>query len=520
VDVEQLNLTLLVAAAVVLVAIGAVRLAARIGFPTLLAYLALGLVLGESVIGIRFDNADLAQGLGFVALVVILIEGGLTTPWRTIRPALSAAALLATVGVVVSTVVTGLVAALVLQVDVRIGLLCGALLATTDAAAVFATLRRLRLPGRLTSILEAESGFNDAPVVLLVLALSSDSHHPVWLTVLLLPYELLVGLAVGAAVGGLGVLLLRRQALPASGLYPLAVVGFAVAAYAGAAVIGASGFLAVYVAALLLGNADLPHRPAVRSFSEGLGWLAQIGLFVMLGLLASPPRLPSAVLPAVAVGLALLLVARPLAVALSVLPLRLPLREQAFLSWAGLRGAVPIVLATIPLRNAVPNATRLFDLIFVLVIVFTLVQAPTLPWVARRLGLTSSAEPADLAVEIAPLNRLDADLVHLRVPDRSRLNMVETRELRLPPGAGVLLVIRGGSSVIPEPGTRIRSGDELLVIAPAAHRRAVERRLRLVHESGRLARGWYGDADTEEPRVGGWGRVTGFLRRPRRPLHR
>jgi cell volume regulation protein A len=496
-DVEQLNVLLLVAAGVLLVAIGAVHVSAGVGVPALLIYLALGLALGESGLGVKFSDANLAQSLGFAALVVILAEGGLTTRWDSIRRGLPLAVLLSTVGVALSAMLTGLAAAWLLHVDLRIGVLCGAMVSSTDAAAVFATLRRLGLPGRLTAVLEAESGFNDAPVVLLVMALSLNEHRALWQHAGLLAYELVAGGLIGLAAGWIGATLLRRQALPATGLYPVAVITFAVLGYAAAAVAHTSGFLAVYLAALVLGNADLPHRPAVRSFSEGLAWLAQIGLFVMLGLLASPSRLPDVVLPAIAVGLVLLLVARPLSVLASGLPLRVPWREQAFLSWAGLRGAVPIVLATIPLTHGVPHATRLFDLVFVLVIVFTLVQAPTLPALGRRLGLVGSAELADLTVEIAPLERMDADLLHLRVPEGSRLNSVLIYELRLPPGAGVLLVIRGATSIVPEPTTPLSVGDELLVVTPAEHRKAVERRFRLVHRDGRTARGFYGDPTYE-----------------------
>lgn len=511
-DVEQLNLLLLVAAAVLLVAIGAVRLSAWIGLPALLAYLALGVALHES--GVQFHDVRPAQSLAFAALIVILAEGGLTTRWTTIRPALPAAVLLATVGVALSAALTGVVAAVLLDIDWRRGVLLGAILSPTDSAAVFSTLRRLRLPARLTTTLEAESGFNDAPVVLLVTLLSLHTDRSVWLSALVLGYQLLAGLVVGLAAGRLGVLLLRREALPATGLYPVAVLAFAVLGYAGAAEIGASGFLAVYVAALVLGNADLPHRPAVRSFSEGLAWMAQIGLFVLLGLLASPSRVPGVLLPAVGVGLALLLVARPVSVALSLLPVRWPWREQLFLSWAGLRGAVPIVVSMIPLTHDVRGATRLFDLVFVLVVVFTLLQAPTISAVARRLGVGLTAELAELTVEIAPLERMRADLLHLTVPETSRLNAVQMYELRLPPGAAVLLLIRGTRSLVPEPTTPIAVGDDLLVVTPEEHREAVERRFRLVHEGGRTARGFYGDPAYAGPPPRGWRRLLAARLRP------
>ncbi len=492
-DIEQLNLLLLVGTAVLLVAIGAVRLTARAGLPSLLVYLALGLALGESGVGIRFENFQLAQDLGLSALVVILVEGGLTTRWSSVRPGLPAAVMLATVGVAFSALLTAVAAVVLLGLDWRLALLCGAVLSPTDAAAVFSTLRRLRLPPRLTAILEAESGLNDAPGVLAVMLLSSGVHRAGWEIAALLGYELAGGAVIGFVIGRLGAELLRRQALPATGLYPVAAFALAVLAYATASVAHASGFLAVYLASVVLGNADLPHRPAVRSFSEGLAWLAQIGLFVMLGLLASPSRLPGAVLPGVAVGLALLLVARPASVVASVLALRVPWRQQAFLSWAGLRGAVPIVLATIPLTEGVPDSARLFDLVFVVVIVFTLVQGPTLPLLARRLGVSAAAEVQELGVEVAPLEYLSSDLVQLSVPARSRLNAVEIYELRLPPEAAVLLVVRDRHAFVPEPTTAVLSGDDLLIVTPSEHRDLVEQRLRLVHEVGRTARGWWGD---------------------------
>ncbi|BCJ63354.1 hypothetical protein Prubr_03750 [Polymorphospora rubra] len=353
----NLDVALLIGSAVLLVAVGAVRFSTRLGLPSLLVYLALGVAIGEAGLGIRFDDAELTRTLGFCALIVIIAEGGLTARWSTLRPVLAAAATLATVGVAVSIVVVGAVLHLVLGLDWRLALLYGAVLSSTDAAAVFATLRRLRLPRRLVALLEAESGMNDAPVVLLVVLLSTTGFgaHPWWQEGLLLAYELALGAAVGLLVGRAGRWLLGRAALPAAGLYPIAAVGLTVLAYAAAAVVHASGFLAVYVAGVVLGNARLPHRQAILGFADGLAWLAQIGLFVLLGLLVSPSRLDDAVLPAVVAGVALVFLARPLSVLVSTLPFGFGVRERLFLSWAGLRGAVPIVLATIPLSAGAPG---------------------------------------------------------------------------------------------------------------------------------------------------------------------
>ncbi|MEH1057653.1 potassium/proton antiporter [Micromonospora sp. CPCC 206171] len=488
-----LDLALLLGAAVLLVAIGAVRFSTRLGVPSLLVYLALGVAIGEAGLGIRFDDAELTRVLGFCALIVIIAEGGLTARWSTLRPVLGLAAALSTVGVLVSILVVGLVVHLLLGLDWRLALLYGAVLSSTDAAAVFATLRRLRLPPRLVATLEAESGMNDAPVVILVVLLSrAEGGHPWWYEVFLVGYELGVGAAVGLAAGLAGRFALRRAALPSSGLYPIAAVGFTVLAYAAGAVLHASGFLAVYVAGVLLGNARLPHRQAILGFADGLAWLAQIGLFVLLGLLATPSRLDAAVLPAVVAGLALLLLARPLSVLVAALPFRVNLREQAFLSWAGLRGAVPIVLATIPLSERVPGADRLFDAVFVLVVIFTLLQAGTLAPAARRLRVTAPAELAEIHVETAPLERMRADLLQLEVPPGSRLAGVHVDELRLPVGASVTLVLRDGAGFVPGPDTRLKAGDSVLIVATAGVRDEVERRLRAVSRRGRLAR-WFGE---------------------------
>ncbi|MEQ4304473.1 potassium/proton antiporter [Plantactinospora sp. B6F1] len=495
---ERLDVALLVGAAVLLVAVGAVRLSSRLGVPSLLVYLAIGVAIGESGLGIQFDDAELTRMLGYCALIVIIAEGGLTARWSTLRPVLGLSVTLATVGVVVSIGVVGVVVHALLGLDWRLALLYGAVLSSTDAAAVFATLRWLRLPRRLVTTLEAESGMNDAPVVLLVVLLSTTSlaGHVWWYEVLLVGYELVAGAVLGFGVGMLGRWTLHRAALPSSGLYPIAAVGLTVLAYGVANVLHASGFIAVYVAGVVLGNSRLPHRQAILGFADGLAWLAQIGLFVLLGLLSSPGRLENALLPAVVTGLALTLLARPLSVLVSAVGVRVGLREQAFLSWAGLRGAVPIVLATIPLSEGLPGADRLFDTVFVLVVIFTLVQAGTLAPVARRLGIAAPAEPTELRVETAPLERMQADLLQLEIPPGSRLVGVHLDELRLPVGASVTLVSRDGAGFVPGPDTRLKVGDSLLIVATARVRDEVERRLRAVNRRGRLAR-WFGEYGDE-----------------------
>ncbi len=486
---------LLVGAAVLLVAVMAARLGSTLGLPALLLFLGLGMLIGEAGLGVEFSDPDLAHALGFGALVLILAEGGLTTRWSGIRASIGVAGLLATVGTGVSLGAVALFGHLVLGLEPWTAVLLGAVCSPTDAAAVFSVLRRVPLPERLRGTLEAESGLNDAPTVLLVTlasaaALGDDITGGVPGLVGLIALELAGGIAIGLALGWLGAQVLRRVALPSSGLYPLAAVGWAVLAYGLAAVAHTSGFAAVYVCALLLGNSTLPHRQATRSFVEGIGWIAQIGLFVMLGLLAFPSRLTwDVALVAVLAGIFLTVVARPLSVLVCTVWFRLPLRYSLFMSWAGLRGAVPIVLATIPLSEGVPGADFLFDVVLVFVVVFTLLQAPTLPWVARRLGLGERLV-SDVEVESAPLDKVSATLLQIRIPVRSLLHGVMVSELRLPRNAVVSLIIRDEKMFAPGGRERLRSGDELLIVTPAGLGGTVERRLRAVGRRGRLARWW------------------------------
>jgi potassium/hydrogen antiporter len=489
--VDRLPLVLGVGASVVLVAVIAVRVSTRVGLPSLLIYLGIGVALGEVGLGIRFDDAALTQALGLAALVLILADGGLSTRWTTVRPALGLGVALSTVAVAVSIGITGLALWALLGLDLRIAFLWGAVLSSTDAAAVFSVLRNLGLRGRLVGSLELESGLNDAPCFLAVVLLSSTAVLS-WLDPLLVVYELVAGGVIGVVLGRLGALGLRRAALPATGLYPLATLAVCIVAYAAAQSVHASGLLATYVAALVLGNSTLPHREGTRSFAEGLGWLAQIGLFVLLGLYVSPERLTGALVPALIAGAVLVFAARPLSVMAAAIGFRVPWREQVFLSWAGLRGAVPIVLALIPLTEGVPGAQALVDAVFVLVVVLVLVQGTTLPVVARTLGLAGDSRVEEIEVDAAPLESLRADLLQMTVPEGSRMHGVYVRELRLPEGSGLSLVVRGGTSFTPQGESRIQEGDQLLVVSTETARAAAEERLRSVDRSGRLAR-WHGD---------------------------
>lgn len=496
-DVHELDTFVLVGSAVTLLAILAVRLSSRAGLPSLLIYLLMGVALGEQGLGIEFEDAELAHALGFAALAIILAEGGLTTSWREMRPSIRLGVSLATIGVAVSVTVVAVGAHFVLGLPWELALLLGAVTSPTDAAAVFSVLRVVPLPKKLTGSLEAESGLNDAPTVVLVTLVASgavDDHGPLALFGII-GYELAAGTAIGLAAGFGGAWVMRRAALPSSGLYPLAVLSLAFLGYGVATSVHASGFAAVYVSALVLGNMELPHRAATRSFAEGVAWLAQIGLFVMLGLLLSPGRISwETVGLAVLAGLILTFIARPLSVLFSAVVQPMPWRELGFISWAGLRGAVPIVLMTIPLAEGIDQSERLFDIVFVMVVIYTLLTGPTLPLVARVLKVARRSEPRGLEVEAAPLERIAADLLQVTISPVSQMHGVEVGELRLPQGSSVSMVIRDGRTIIPEHRTVLRHGDDLLVVTPRKLREKTEERLRQVSEHGRLAQ-WLGERD-------------------------
>ncbi len=492
---EELSPVLLVSSLVLIVCVAAVRLATTSGLPTLLLYLAIGLAIGNEGLGINFTSEEIAQVLGYSALILILVEGGLTTRWDSIRASVAPALSLATVGVVVSVLVVAVALHQVLGTDWRESLLIGAILASTDAAAVFSVLRVVPLPRRLSGLLEAESGFNDAPVVLLVTALSLQIAHPEeadpwWELVLKAVGELGGGALIGLAVGWVGGRLMHLLAQGTSGLFSIGIVSLGVLAYASAAVVHTSGFIACYLAALVLGNMDLPHRQSVGGFAEALGWLAQIGLFVMLGMLATPSAFLDQVPRAIIAGLVLLLLGRPLSVLVAVGPFGFRWRELTFLSWAGLRGAVPVVLATVPMTRHAPHTGWIFNLVFMLVVIFTLVQAPLLPWMARLLKVTEPSRATGVLVESVPLEQMGAEMLEVLVTPGSKLAGVEVYELRLPRRANVSLIVRGEDTFVPDAHTRLWTGDQLLVVTPGVARARTVARLEAVSRHGRLA-GWH-----------------------------
>lgn len=487
---HEMFVTVLIACGVVLAGVIAVRISSRSSMPGLLLYLGIGLVIGEAGFGIRFDDAQLAYNVSATLVGLLLFDGGFTTRWPEFKPVAVKAGLLGTVGVLVSITVAATIAVLVLGVDLRTGILMAAMVSSTDAAAVFAILRRLPLKSRVRTTLEGESGFNDAPVIIVVTVVVSDAWDRANVAEMVATglFQLVAGGVVGLVVARVGQSLLHRISLPSAGLYPLATLAIALSAYSAAGTLHASGLLAAYVAGLWLGNQALPHHAATEGFTESISWLAQIALFVLLGLLASPAELPGAIVPALVIGSALTFIARPISVFACLAPFKEKIRTMVFVSWAGMRGALPIMLATIPLTHALPGASHMFHVVFLLVVTFTLVQGPLLPKLAPWAGVLDSISPRELAFESSPLEGINASLIQFRIPTGGCLAGMWAVDLRLPKGAVLSMVIRGKEIIVPDLDLRLRANDQLLMAVESGLVERVQSRLLLLNDHGPLAR--------------------------------
>jgi potassium/hydrogen antiporter len=465
---------LIIAVAVLLVGSIAASFVDRLGAPTLLVFLGLGMLLGEDGPGgIHFDDATLARDAGTVALMVILIEGGLLAERSEIRRALAPASLLASLGVLTTAAVVALSAHVVVDLSWTLSLLLGAAVSSTDAAAVFAALRGTDVRRSLAAILEAESGLNDPFAALLVIGLvewSTTSHFGAADGLLLLVRQAGIGAAGGMAIGIAAVWLLRRLPLPSAGLTPVITVAIALAGAVGVSALDGSGLLAAYLIGLVIGDARIPHAAVVRGFLQGSAWLAQLGLFVLLGLLVTPSRMLDEGLAPILVAVVLVLVARPLAVLLCTTPFGLSLREQGFLAWAGLRGGVPIVLATFPIAAGVPGALRVFDAVFFVVVLSVAAQGLTMRWAAHRLALVDAHPVPRLAeIDSATLSTLHSELVELRGRDLGIGAGTLVRDAELP-GAAIIVAIRRHDQIVRPRGSSALDGDDHLYLLVARER--------------------------------------------------
>jgi potassium/hydrogen antiporter len=449
--------------------IAATLIAGRLQLPGLVLFLGLGMVIGSDGLGwVDFDNYKLARTIGIVALALILFEGGLTTGFHELRSVAWPGISLALIGTIGTAALAAVAAKLLFDFTTLEALLVGSILAGTDGAAVFALLRGSTLRRRLAKTLECESGLNDPVAVLLVVALIAAITEAgygfgdaVWLFV----RQLGIGTAVGLGVGWLGVRAFERVPLATPGLYPVASMTVAALAFGAADTLHGSGFLAVYLAGLALGDHRIPAKRTVVAFHEGVASVAQIAVFVVLGLLVFPTQLRTVAVDATALALLLAFLARPLATLLATVPFRFSLQERIVLGWAGLRGAVPVVLATFPVIDQVPRSLEFFNIVFFAVLVSTLLQGMTFERLAAVLGVTTNepAMPRPLA-ESGTIRRLGAEVVEFHVRDDDAICGLRIRELGLPRDALVNVIVRGEQALPPRGSTRIEPGDRLHVL--------------------------------------------------------
>jgi len=448
------------------------KISDRLGIPALLLFLILGMLAGsDGPGGIYFDDPALAQFVGVVALVLILFSGGLDTEWNRVRPVIKEGLILSTLGVFITALVVGLFASVLLGFSLVEGLLLGSIVSSTDAAAVFSVLRSkgISLKGQLKPLLELESGSNDPMAIFLTVGLiqliTQPDLSPVNLIGLFV-LQMLVGAVLGYGMGRVMLFLVNRLKLGYEGLYPVLTLSLVFLTFGLTDAIGGSGFLAVYLAGIVLGHHDCIHKRSLLRFHDGLAWLMQIAMFLTLGLLVFPSRL----VPIIGIGLliagCLMFVARPVSIFVGLLSSALNWREKTFMSWVGLRGAVPIILATFPLLARIPQAELIFNVIFFIVLTSVLLQGTSIPLIARWLRVDAPAISKRLyPIEYTPMGGLKSELKELPVPSNSHMAGKAIVELGLPADFLVILIARDNDFVLPSGGTILQGGDTLLVLS-------------------------------------------------------
>lgn len=470
-QVEPFGTAVLLVAFGVLMAVSAIfsRAMDRLGVPILLLFLVLGMLAGSEGIGrLQFTNYALAFRIGTIALVLILFDGGLSTASDDVRRSIKPAAVLATVGVIGTAALVALFGWLV-GLDWKIAMLLGSVVSSTDAAAVFAVLRgsSLRLQKRIGTTLELESCLNDPMAVILTVTVGEMivSRQPLgWDLLYAIPLQLLIGTVAGLIFGRLGTMLLRRVRVQTGGLYPALTLAVAFAGFGATTLVGGSGFLTAYISGIVMGNSAIPYRHGLGRIHEAIAWLSQITMFLILGLLVTPSQLLPIAPVGLAVGLLLAVVGRPLIVWLCLLPFKYPAKEVAYIGWIGLRGAVPIILGTFPLMIGVPDAEKLFHLVFFIVVLSCLVPGATIRPVTKRLGLEAPDVPAPAGVlEINSMRVLHGDLRSFYIDDTLAVCGAAISQIRFPPNSAAILLVRGDELIAPRGDTVLQPGDHLYI---------------------------------------------------------
>jgi len=460
---------LVAVAGLLIISVFASKISDRFGVPALALFVALGMLAGSDGLGgIYFDDASVAQTLGVIALAVILFSGGLETTWSVIRPVAKEGFILATLGVLITAVTLGVFVHFLLGVTLLEGVLIGAIVSSTDAAAVFAVLnaKGIYLKGRLKELLEFESGSNDPMAVFLTVSLAQLILQPeqsIWTLIPTFLLQMGLGVVLGLAFGKLALYFINRLGLGSAGLYPVLALAFAFFTYGVTTLIGGSGFLAVYLAGLVLGSNKFIHKHGLLRFFESTSWLMQIVMFFTLGLLVFPSRLGPIALPGLAIAAFLILVARPVSVFISLIFTKLHINDKLFISWVGLRGAVPIILAIYPRIMNLPQSDLIFNVIFFVVMLSVLVQGTSLSFIARRLGVEGEApQQTDYPISFVPESSWSGEMKEIVIGDHSPVIGKAIYEVGLPGDYLVVMIARGEEFIVPNGSVVLRVGDKIL----------------------------------------------------------
>jgi cell volume regulation protein A len=466
---ETLFLTL---STLVIISILIAKISNNIGVPVLLLFLGVGMFAGsEGPGGIYFDDASLAQTIGIIALILILFSGGLDTKWNIVKPVLWPSLSLATIGVLLTTITIALFVNWVFKLPILISLLLGAIISSTDAAAVFSIIgtRNLKLKGNITPLLELESGSNDPMAVFLtisLLELITDTHDSYATLAFNFVKEMGIGLILGIGLGKGTAYIINKLKFPVEGFYTVFALAAAIFIYALTTILHGSGFLAVYLAGMMLSYHNIVHKKNIFRFFDGLAWLSQVVMFLTLGLLVFPSQILPAFRAELIISLFLIFIARPIGVFISLIGSEFKFKEKLFISWVGLRGAVPIILATFPMIEGIKEAQWIFNVVFFIVLTSALLQGWTIPFIAKFLKLDS---PKEILVkspsEFSHLDEIDREIVFLTVssiPSLHKKALVEIKELK---GSLIVTVKRNNLFFVPSGGTILEEGDEIQVLA-------------------------------------------------------
>ncbi|ADU29671.1 potassium/proton antiporter [Evansella cellulosilytica] len=470
-DTFDATAIILIVAILLLLGVFTTKFSTRFGLPALVLFIGIGMVMGSDIAGIiYFDNPKVAQLIGIFALIMILFEGGLQTEWKNVKRVATPSITLATIGVLLTALVVGVGAKYIIGLAWWEALLFGAIVGSTDAAAVFSVLRGQNVKGRLEGTLEAESGTNDPMAIFLTVSLislitvSSINFAFVFISFL---WQMGIGLLLGFAFGKLALFSINNIKLDSSGLYPVLASAFAILTYSFTSIVHASGFLAVYIAALVIGNHDLTYRHSILRFHEGFAWMMQITMFVLLGLFMFPSQLLdwTIIWQGLLLSIILMFVARPISVYVSLHFFPFDWKEKAFLSWAGLRGAVPIILATFPMIAGIENSQIIFNLVFFIVLTSTLLQGASIPYVAKKLQLTKPPKKAPTHIlELTSLQQTNAEIVEFFIDSNNQNIGRKITDLPLPNDVLVNAIIREDELIPPHGQTIIYEDDILFVL--------------------------------------------------------